>query len=106
MVGVVSKPGVRLRSVVSDVEIVVVRPTAADVTLTCGAVPMIGVGDPAPPERGGDAPRESEPVQLGKRYFDETTGLEVLCAKGGAGPLAVDGRTLPVRGAQPLPASD
>jgi hypothetical protein len=45
-------------------------------------------------------------ILLGKRYADETTGLEVLCTKPGAGPLAVDGRELQVKGPKPLPASD
>ncbi|WP_109526635.1 MULTISPECIES: hypothetical protein [Nocardia] len=78
MVGLVGKPGVRLRRALSHVEIVVVRPTAVDVPPTSGAVAMIGAADPAAPARA-DAPVESEPVLLGKRYFDEQTGLEVLC---------------------------
>lgn len=104
MVGVVSKPGVRLRSAVSDAEIVVVRPAGGDLVLTCGGVPMVGVDEtPAP----GAAPvGKISPVQLGKRYFDEATGLEVLCSRGGDGPLAVDDRPLQLRGAKALPSSD
>ncbi|MDP9820794.1 hypothetical protein J2S59_000603 [Nocardioides massiliensis] len=65
---------------------------------------MVVAGEAAPAGGGVDASAES--VQLGKRYFDENTGLEVLCSKGGAGPLMVDGRLLQVRGAKALPSSD
>jgi hypothetical protein len=43
---------------------------------------------------------------LGKRYTDETSGIEVLCSKAGEGLLAVDGRLLAIKEAKPLPASD
>jgi len=45
-------------------------------------------------------------TQLGKRYVDEPTGLEVLCVKPGSGTLAADGRDLTLKSAKPLPASD
>jgi hypothetical protein len=45
-------------------------------------------------------------VVLGKRYVDEQSGLEVLCTKAGAGPLAADGRPLVIKAAKVLPASD
>jgi hypothetical protein len=97
----VSKPGARLRSAVSDVEVVVVRPSAEDLDLTCAGVPMVGVDDT--PAAGSV---DGETVQLGKRYFDDRSGLELLCSKAGAGPLSVDGRPLDVRGAKALPSSD
>ncbi|HEY2084895.1 MAG TPA: hypothetical protein VGH54_02475 [Mycobacterium sp.] len=60
-----------------------------------------------------DAARSAAPkgtaehgVVLGKRYVDEPTGLEVLCTKAGAGPLAADGRQLVIKAAKALPASD
>ena len=45
-------------------------------------------------------------TQLGKRYVDEPTGLEVLCVKPGSATLAADGRDLTLKSAKPLPASD
>ena len=45
-------------------------------------------------------------VQVGKRYFDEDTGLEVLGSKPGAGSLAMDGRPLKPKEAKALPSSD
>jgi len=32
--------------------------------------------------------------------------MELLCAKGGAGVLACDGRIMAIKSAKPLPASD
>ena len=43
---------------------------------------------------------------MGKRFADDASGLEVLCVKGGAGSLALDGRPLGLREAKKLPASD
>jgi hypothetical protein len=43
---------------------------------------------------------------LGKRYVDESSGLEVLCTKAGTGTLTLDGTPLTLQGAKPLPASD
>lgn len=104
MTGAVNKPGIRLRSAISEAEVVVVRPVSGETVLTCGGVPMVGVEEVPTADAGqGNA---AEPVQLGKRYFDEATGLEVLCSKGGDGPLAIDGRALELRGAKALPSSD
>ena len=52
---------------------------------------------PTPPGEG---------TLVGKRYADEESGLEVLCAKPGPGALVADGREVPVKGAKPLPSSD
>lgn len=102
MSSVVIKPGARLRSAVSEVEVVIVRAGkgADSASITCGGEPMVEVG--VTPRDGGDG----EPVLLGKRYVDETSGTEILCTKAGAGPLAVDGRDLVVKGAKTLPSSD
>jgi hypothetical protein len=45
-------------------------------------------------------------TQLGKRYADESSGIEVLCSKSGEGTLTLDGKPLEVKGAKPLPSSD
>jgi len=102
------RPGVRLWSAVDTTSVVVVRPPATPVVLTCGDAPMTeqeqpGRADPPAAGAGGGA----EPgTLLGKRYTDPQTGLEVLCTHAGAGVLAADGRPLAVVGARTLPASD
>ncbi|MEU1690436.1 hypothetical protein ABZ590_02315 [Streptomyces hirsutus] len=95
------KPGTRFWSTVSPVSVVVVRPAAGEVTLTCGGVPM------AEQEPGtATVTTETEGPLIGKRYADEDSGLQVMCTRGGAGELAVDGRPLQLMGTRPLPASD
>ncbi len=45
-------------------------------------------------------------VQLGKRYKDEETGIEVLCIKPGDGALAIDDRALELMQPKVLPSAD
>jgi len=98
------KPGARLRSAVSDTEVMVIGAPDADCTITCGGVPMLAEGEEAP----ADAALESggEGALLGKRYVNEAGDLELLCVKPGEGALALDGAELQVKGAKPLPSSD
>lgn len=77
------------------------RPPSQEVTLTCGGAPMVE----HEPENT-TATAEGEGPLLGKRYTDEETGLQVMCTRGGAGLLAVDGRPLQMMETRPLPASD
>jgi hypothetical protein len=100
------KPGSRWRSAVCDTEVVVVRPpSAGGARLECGGHPMLPLGTEKPagltlaPDHGGGS-------HAGKRYQDETTGIELLCSKAGAGSLAVDGRPAPTKEAKKLPSSD
>ena len=85
------KAGSRLACPECSVELVVVRPPNSSVVLTCGGVEVV--------DAAADRPG-------GKRYADEESGIEVLCAKPGPGTLAADGREVPVKGAKPLPSSD
>ena len=97
------KPGSRWRSAVSDVEVVIIRPPSGQGALACGGAPMVASATP----RGEAAPDQPAGVSLvGKRYEDAATGLEALCAKGGAGELSFDGRRLVVKEARKLPSSD
>jgi hypothetical protein len=96
------KPGTRWRSAVSDVEVVVVRPPKSAGVLACGGVAMLAPG--AARAVGAAAPDGQ--CLVGKRYEDPESGLEALCAKGGAGVLAFEGRTLTVKEARKLPSSD
>jgi hypothetical protein len=63
---------------------------------------------PLDAQRTGDAPDPSLAggTQMGKRYADEASGLEVLCTKAGAGTLTLDGAPIELKGAKPLPSSD
>jgi hypothetical protein len=101
----VVKPGSRWRSQVCTVQVVIVRAPTVDGELCCGGRAMVPVDDPAAaggsPLTGADGG-----TQLGKRYVDEGSGVEVLCTQAGAGSLAIEGTPLALRGAKPLPASD
>lgn len=98
------KAGSRLACPACTVELVVVRPPSAPVVLTCGGVEVVDAGADRPGGGHGDAAGEG--TLVGKRYADEDTGIEVLCAKPGPGTLAADGREVPIKGAKPLPSSD
>jgi len=98
------KAGTRLKSAVSDAEVVVIKAPTGSVTIECGGRPMRALDDDAPREEiAGDA---GEGVALGKRYVDENESIELLCTKAGDGSLSVDGTPLALKGAKPLPSSD
>ncbi len=99
-------PGVRLRSAVCATEVVVVRGPDRDLEMTCCGAPMVELGESPIGDAPEGSPGDGEPVLLGKRYSDESTGLEVLCTKAGAGPLACEGRPLVANAPKPLPSSD
>jgi hypothetical protein len=98
------KPGTRLACPQCTVEVVVVRPPSAAVVLTCDGVELVD-GTAERPGTGHAEPA-GEGVLVGKRYSDETSGLELLCAKAGQGSITADGRGVAVKGAKPLPSSD
>lgn len=95
--------GKRLRSGVSDTQVIVVRSPAAPVELLCGGHPMTANLPVA--ADAATSITENDTV-LGKRYVDTDTGLEVLCTKAGAGVLSADGRQLTIKAPNALPASD
>jgi hypothetical protein len=97
--------GKRLRSTVSEAQVIVIRAPHRPLELHCGGHPMNAVdtastGPAAVAHTGDDA------IVLGKRYVDDESGLEVLCTKSGAGPLVADGRPLAIKAPKALPASD
>ena len=96
------KPGTRLKSTVCETEVVVIRSSSASV-IECGGEPM---GSDSGDRSRGPRAGLDEGTLIGKRYTDEDAGLLVLCTKGGAGTLSVDGRPLKVLTAQALPSSD
>ena len=44
--------------------------------------------------------------QLGRRYVNETTGIQVLCTKAGDGSLFADDEEMEVQQPRALPSSD
>ncbi len=99
------KPGSRWKSAVCDTEIVVVRPPKTTVGLECGGHPVLPHAE-AKPAGLELSDEHAAGCQMGKRFADESSGLEVLCSKGGAGSLAIDGKPLEAKDAKKLPASD
>jgi hypothetical protein len=104
-VAVMLKPGTRLRSVTCEAEIVVVKAPAGDLDLRCGGHAMMPVGEDLPNGLAAEAGHCSG-VLLGKRYADESSGIEVLCTKGGSSSLSIGEVPLELKDAKPLPSSD
>ena len=98
------KAGSRLACPECSVELVVVRPPSSPLVLTCGGIEVVDAAADRP--GGGHSDTSGEGTLVGKRYADEDSGIEVLCAKPGPGALAADGREVPIKGAKPLPSSD
>jgi hypothetical protein len=97
--------GKRLRSTVSDTEVVVIRAPHTAVELCCGGHPMSS--EDAAVTAGAAATADADDAALlGKRYVDDQSGLEVLCTKSGTGALVADGRQLVIKAPRALPASD
>ncbi|MFF0011530.1 hypothetical protein [Streptomyces sp. NPDC005374] len=95
--------GQMLASTVDSTTVVVVRVPDDDLEITCAGAAMT---DPGGPRTGTPDPGLMSGTQLGKRYADEATGVELLCTKAGQGTLAVNGTPLALKGPKPLPASD
>ena len=101
----VLKPGTQLRSAVCTTAVVIVRAPQDDVVVECGGAAMLGPGETAPDGVQLD-PDAADGTVLGKRYADETVGIELLCTKAGPGTVACNGAPLPLKDAKPLPSSD
>ena len=99
------KPGSRWKSAVCDTELVVVRPSKSAVSLECGGHEVIPHAATRPEGVAISADHAAGSL-AGKRYSDPESGLEVLCSKGGAGSISVDGRAIGMAEAKKLPASD
>lgn len=63
--------------------------------------------DEAPSEGGGTPSAGFDAgSQIGKRYWDEETSIELMCTAGGAGSMSIGDRLLTLKPAKPLPSSD
>jgi hypothetical protein len=98
-------PGSRWRSAVCESEIVVVRAPAQPVLLCIGGAAVLAAG-PDRPVAGAPGQALADGTLVGKRYTDETSGLEVLCTKSGVGTITVAGRRAVIMSPRSLPASD
>lgn len=96
--------GERLESAVCETSVVVVKPPADPVVLTCGGEPMVEAGSAC--ERKSIVGGHDLGTLVGKRYEVVSLGLEVLCIRGGDGSLAVNDDQLSIKSPKPLPASD
>jgi hypothetical protein len=94
--------GARLGTTGSSTEVIVVRPPADDVDLTCGELPMA----PLPVESGEPTVEDGPGSLVGKRYVHPESGMELLCTKAGSGQLRVGGEVLGIKQAKSLPSSD
>ncbi|MGA3147571.1 MAG: hypothetical protein ABSF33_08850 [Acidimicrobiales bacterium] len=98
------KPGLRLKSQVSEAEVVVVKGTG-DHELACGGLPLLALDEPVADGAAPASDQTGGPL-LGKRYTDAADSVEVLCTKPGSGALSLDGEPLEIKSAKALPASD
>jgi hypothetical protein len=99
------KAGTRLASIVCATELIVVRPPTGTVDLRCGGRPMVTTDCTERADESIDGSHRTG-TQLGKRYADSETGLEVLCTKAGEGSLSLGDVAIPIKDPKPLPASD
>jgi hypothetical protein len=99
-------PGSRLKSVVCDTEVVVVRPpTGATAVISCGGRPMVAHGADVD-RRQPTVEGHEGPTVLGKRYGVEGDQVEVLVTKVGAGALGLNEALMTTKDPKPLPSSD
>jgi hypothetical protein len=98
-----AKPGSRLKSAVSDVQLMVVKAPADEIDLRCGGAPLIPL-DQQP--EGSPATAPDGQTMLGKRYADAQNTIELLCTKGGRGALTLGGVVLEPKTVKALPSSD
>jgi len=100
------RTGSRLRSQVCTTEVIVVRPGAGSVSLTCGGQPLVELTAPKAEGVSPAAGLDGGSL-LGKRYTaDSDETLEILVTKAGDGTLADGATPLVLKDAKPLPASD
>ncbi len=95
------KPGTKLKSIVCDTEVMLIR--CGEGTVECGGSAM---AEAKPDTLAALSEDHSGGSLMGKRYVDASGAFELLCVKPGKGSLAVNGVALTIKDAKPLPASD
>ncbi len=99
------RAGMHLVSVVSPASVIVLRAPKKDVEVCCGGVAMAAADNIARDIEVQTAGNGNGLI-LGKRYAHESSDLEFLCTRAGAGELTVDGEPFILKDAKPLPPSD
>jgi hypothetical protein len=94
-----------MSSAVCDTEVIVVRSAMAELTVTCGGPEMVAQGQ-AKPVGAVAEPGLMNGSLLGKRYSDPAAQIELLCVRGGAGTISINGSPTVVMAVKALPASD
>lgn len=96
------RPGLSLYSTVDPTTVVVIKAPAEPVTISISGSE---VTTEKPDSVPADAPA-GDGTLLGKRYADETVGIELLVSKPGNGTLELNGAAMALKESKPLPASD
>jgi hypothetical protein len=99
----VLKSGAKLKSVTCEVQVMIIRGPPGEHELSCGGAPMTGPADEGSAALDAD---KAEGTAMGRRYVNGDETLELLCVKGGAGTLYLDGVKLEPKQAKALPSSD
>lgn len=97
------KAGGRFKSAVCETQVMVIKAPAGEFALACGGADMIA---PTASGAGRVDAALSGGTLIGKRYVNADETLELLCTKGGAGTLTLDGTSLEIKQAKQLPSSD
>ena len=99
------KLGSKLRSVVCDTQVMVIRTIPEPLELCCGGLPMVEANAAATDGAALD-PAFADGSLIGKRYIDAQDRVELLCTKGGTGSLSLATERLQVKQPKALPSSD
>ncbi|HQR03034.1 MAG: hypothetical protein JSR19_01095 [Proteobacteria bacterium] len=99
------KAGTRLKSAVCDTEVMVIKVPAGEYDIRCGGAEMLDMAT-ARDGAGSIAAGHDSGTLVGKRYVDSQEKVEMLCTKGGAGAVSINGEMLAVKQAKALPSSD
>ncbi len=97
------KAGGKLKSVVCDTQVMIIKGLSGEHELSCGGTPMVGGNEEG---SGTLDPEKAEGTAVGRRYVNADESLELLCVKGGKGTLYLDGVKLEPKQAKALPSSD
>jgi hypothetical protein len=97
------KSGAKLKSVVCDTQVMIIKGLPGEHELSCGGAPMVGGTEDGTGTLDAD---KAEGTGMGRRYVNGDETLELLCVKGGQGTLYLDGVKMEPKQAKALPSSD
>lgn len=94
--------GTKLRSQTSTAELIVVRTPGGNLDLKADGIDLV----PSDQASGPIGQAGAEPLQIGKRFSNESGALELLCVKPGNGVLTCGDEILSIKASKALPSSD